>query len=70
MIHPSQDNFVGVVSIVVGLAALAVALSGGRLATWSAIARGVERFGGKWGVILFYGALGLFLIGVGISLLT
>lgn len=69
MIHPSQDSFVGVLSIVVGVAALAVALSGGRLATWSAIARGLQSRGGKWAVILFYGALGLFLIGVGISLL-
>jgi hypothetical protein len=70
MIHPSQDHFVGIVAIVVGLAALAVALSGGRLAAWSAIARGLERRGGKWTVIVVYTALALFLIGVGISLLT
>lgn len=69
MIHPSQDTFVGAVSIVVGIAALAVALSGGRLAGWSAIARGLDRMGGKWTVSIVYGAIGLFLIGVGISLL-
>lgn len=69
MIHPSQDHLIGGLAVLLGLAALAVAASGGRLAAWSAIAKGLDRLGGKWAVIVVYTALGLFLIGVGISLL-
>ena len=65
----SQDTFVGCLSILLGCLALAGALSGGRLLRWSRLAQLVERRGGAVAVAVIYGALGIFLIGVGISLL-
>lgn len=65
----SQDLFVGIVALILGGASLAAAVSGGRWVRWSGLAQGVQRLGGKKSVVLFYGVLGIFLIGVGLSLL-
>ena len=65
----SQDTFVGILAIILGCAALAGAISGGRLLRWSRLAQAVQRSGGTAAVAAVYGALGIFLIGVGISLL-
>jgi hypothetical protein len=64
-----QDLFVGCVAIALGLGALAAAASGGKLVGWSPVAQGLQRLGGIWVVVLVYGAIGIFLIGVGLSLI-
>lgn len=66
----SQDTLVGCLAIGLGLAALAGGLSGGRLVQWSGVARSIQRRGGKLAIVVVYSAIGIFLIGVGISLLN
>jgi hypothetical protein len=66
----SQDIFVGCLAIGLGCAALAAGFSGGRWLRWSRMAQGIEQLGGKTAVVVVYSAIGLFLIGVGISLLN
>ena len=66
----NQDTFVATIAILLGIGSLAAAISGGRLVKWSGTAQRLERLGGKITLIVFYAALGLFLLGVGISLLN
>lgn len=68
-INNGQDLFVGIVALCLGFACLTAAVSGGHFVRWSGLARGIENLGGKLAVIMFYAVLGIFLTGVGISLL-
>jgi hypothetical protein len=65
----NQDLFVGIVAIGLGLAAVYGAADQRRLLQVSKLAQSVQQLGGHWAVVGVYGAVGLFLIGVGISLI-
>jgi len=66
----SQNILVAVVALALGAGCLAAAFTRGKLVAWSGMARRIERWGGWPAIVMVYGSLGIFLIGVGISLLT
>lgn len=66
----SPDTFVASIAIFLGVGSLAVAGAGPRLIRWSGMAQRIEQSGGRIAFVVIYGALGVFLIGVGISILN
>lgn len=65
----NQDTFVGLVAIGLGLAACVGAMQPERLVGLSRMAHGLQETAGRRVLVITYGAVGLFLIGVGISLI-
>ena len=64
-----QDLFVGWIAILLGAVSLAVPFSGDALVRRSMLASQLRRRGGQKAVLVVYLLVGIFLIGVGLSLI-